>query len=77
MFKFSIQTISQRLLIQIFVQDEVDDNFYSINKLYKFDTLNIPGFRNGQDIKKVKHCTNHCNKLGVFKMVLKNVPSLL
>ena len=37
--------MSQRLLIQIFVQDEVDDNFYSINKLYKFDTLNIPGFR--------------------------------
>ena len=27
---------------------------FVIYKLYKFDTLNIPGLRNGQGIKKIK-----------------------
>ena len=32
--------------------DELDDSFYFTNKLNKFKTLNIPGFKNGNDIKK-------------------------
>ena len=49
------------------------DNFFL--KLYKFDTLNIPGFRNWQDIKKRKRVALTIeNKLEACKLVKSNVP---
>ena len=49
-----------------------------IYKLYKFDTLDIPHFRNGQDIKKRKRVALTIeNKLEVCKIVKNNVSKSL
>ena len=59
--------------------DELDDSFYFTNKLNKFKTLNIPGFKNGNDIKKKRKQAVEAieNKQGVCKMVKKMCQSLL
>ena len=63
------------MLIQtLIVSDEVHDIFV-IYKLYKFDTLNIPSFRNRQDIitkRRERVALTIEFKLKVCKMV-KNI----
>lgn len=50
-------------------------NFFKILNLYKFETLNILGLRNGQDIKKRKLVALTIkNKLEACKMVKSNMP---
>ena len=50
---------------------------FFFNKLYKFSTLNLPGFINGQDIKKKQVALTIENKLEVCKTVTKSLPKSL